>query len=496
MRWLLPEDNGLSTGLVQNSRMFSFICTSNLKTVLRFFRINDPYRLLAILLFLFLFSLPFLIGPPGITKPELKAMLVGEALNQGQQMYSEVYDSTPPLSAAVFACLDWTMGRSVMGRQVFALFLIFFQAAFFAIVLINTKAYNDNTYVPGFIYALLCFVSFDFLSVNPALLGSTVLLLALNNLFREIEFRVERDETVFKVGFYSGLASLFVFTYGIFMVAAIVILTIYSRNNLRKTLLTLVGFLLPHLVLNVWYYYRDELPALWTNFYAENLFHTDLNLVSLRTLLLISALPLVYFVFSLFMMTREARFTKYQSQLFQVMFLWLIVCVVELFVTRQLSPHSLIIAIPSLSYFFSYYLLLIRRKWIAETALWVLIVGVISVAVLAGKGKISAIDYYNLMAPAGQPNTSEQKKIMVLDDDLSLYRSNQLGGYFLDWAVSQRALSRLDEYEEVLRLDNMFKQHPPDEIIDPSGVLPSVMARVPAVEKAYRKVGPDRYLRK
>lgn len=464
--------------------------------MLRFFRINDPYRLLAILLFLILFSLPFIIDTPEQTRPELKAILVGEAMNQGQHMYSEVYDSTPPLSAAVFAFLDWTMGRSIVGRQVFALLLIFVQAAFFAIVLINTKAYNDNTYVPGFIYALLCFVSFDFLTVTPVLLGSTVILLALNNLFREIEFRVERDETVFKVGFYSGLASLFVFTYGIFMIASLVILTIYSRNNLRKTLLMFVGFLLPHLVLCVWYFYRDELPALWTNFYSENLFHTDSNLVSVRTLLLISALPLVYFVFSLFMMTREARFTKYQSQLFQVMFLWLLVCVVELTIARQLTPNALIIAVPSLSYFFSYYLLLIRRKWIAETALWVLIVGVISIAVLASKGKISAIDYSALMMPATEANAPKEKKVMVLADDHSIYRSNQLGGYFLDWSVSKRALGRLDEYEEVLRIDQMFQQHPPDIIIDPSGVLPTIMARVPSIEKGYRKEGLDRYVKR
>src|SRR5689334_20852293 len=143
--------------------------------MLRFLRINDPYRLLAILIFLILFSLPLMIDPPALTKPELKSMVIGEAMGD-QLMYAEVYDTTATIAAGAFGIIDWMMGRSILGRQIFALILIFFQAAFFAILLIYNKAYADNTYVPGFIYGLLCFVSFDFLSITPELLGSTVLL--------------------------------------------------------------------------------------------------------------------------------------------------------------------------------------------------------------------------------------------------------------------------------------------------------------------------------
>src|SRR5688572_6903612 len=124
--------------------------------MLRFFRINDPYRLLAILIFLILFSLPLMIDQPELTRPELKSMVIGEALDNGQMMYAEIFDATGPMAAGTFGFVDWIMSRSVIGRQIIALILIFFQAAFFAILLINNKAYNDNTYVPGLIYGLLC----------------------------------------------------------------------------------------------------------------------------------------------------------------------------------------------------------------------------------------------------------------------------------------------------------------------------------------------------
>jgi hypothetical protein len=462
--------------------------------MLRFFRINDPYRLLAILIFLILFSLPLMINPPALTIPELKTMVVGEALNNGQMMYAEVYDSTAPAAAGTFGAIDWLMGRSMAGRQIFALILIFFQASFFAILLINNKAYNDNTYVPGLIYGLLCFVSFDFLSVTPELLGSTVLLLALNNLFREIEFRVQRDGTIINVGFYTGLASVFVFTYSIFLVAAFTILIVFTRISFRKSLLLLFGFFLPHFAIGVYYYFYDSLPVLWSNFYLENFSHTDTNLISGKSLLMLGLLPIVYFVFSLFMMTREARFTKYQSQLFQVMFLWLLFCIVHTFLTRQLTPHGLIIMIPSLAYFFSHYLLLIRRKWIAESMLWILIIGIISVNLYAVRGKITSIDYSKMFVSTPKVPIAN-KKVMVLGDDLSVYRNNKLGGYFLDWRLSERTLNGVQYYDHVLAIDEMFHSYPPDVIIDERGLFASLVNRIPSLTSQYRKEGENLYLR-
>ena len=464
--------------------------------MLRFFRINDPYRLLAILIFLILFSLPLMINPPALTKPELKSMVIGEAVNNGQLMYAEVYDSTAPVAAGAFGVVDWLMARSVMGRQIFALILIFFQAAFFAILLINNKAYNDNTYLPGFIYGLLCFVSFDFLSVTPELLGSTVLLLALNNLFREVEFRVQRDGTIINVGFYTGLASVFVFTYSIFLLAAFVMLIVFTRISFRKSLLLFFGFFLPHVVIGVYYYYSDALPALWNNFYLENLRHTDINLISGQSLLALGILPITYFVFSLFMMTREARFTKYQSQLFQVMFLWLVFCLIEVFLTRQLSPHSLIIMIPSLSYFFSHYLLLIRRKWIAESMLWILIFGIVSISSLALKGNLGSVDYSRMFVAAPRKQVPVAgKKVMVLGDDLSVYKNNTLGGYFLDWRLSERTLNGVQYYDHVLTIDEMFHECPPDVIVDQQGLFRSLANRIPSLSTLYRKQGDNLYLR-
>jgi len=434
-------------------------------------------------------SIPLLYDAPILTSQSLRSMVVGESIADGKRMYTQIYDSTAPFTAVVYGAVDFMIGRSMTGREILALVFIFFQAAFFSILLINNRAYNDNTYLPGLLYGILCFISFDFLALTPELLASTMLLLALNNLFREIEFRIQRDETIFSVGIYLGAASAFLFSYAIFLIAAILVLLVFTRMSLRKALLLIIGFLFPHIVLWVLYFYRGEEALLWSNFYLANL-TTGGSLISLRTMLMLSIVPLAYFIFSLFMLTREARFTKYQSQLFQVMFIWMAFSLVEIMFTREMTPHSFITVIPSLTYFFSHYLLLIRRKWIAESMLWILLISIPTVNYLSRRGELKNIDYSGMFVKASEyESTVKDKKVMVLGDELSLYVNNRLAGYFLEWRISQDAVQKVEYYDNVLALHEQFEQDPPDLIVDENGLFPAIVRRLPYLERRYRKEG-------
>ena len=73
------------------------------KTVLlRFFRINDPYRLLGLFILLVLMSLPSFIDMAPATLQELKGVVLGEAVQEGKRMYVQVIDSTAPATAGAF----------------------------------------------------------------------------------------------------------------------------------------------------------------------------------------------------------------------------------------------------------------------------------------------------------------------------------------------------------------------------------------------------------
>jgi hypothetical protein len=462
--------------------------------LLRFFRVNDPYRLLAILVLIILFALPLLLRLPPLSVQELRNLLVGEAVSGGQIMYVQIYDSTAPFAAGIFGAVDWLFGRSMAAREVLTILLFFFQAAFFSVLLINNKAYNDNNYVPGLVFAILCFISYDFFSLSTELLGSTLLLLALNHLFREIEFRIQREETILSLGVYLGAASIFVFSYTIFLFGVALILTLFTRMSVRKLLLLLLGFALPHGLLFLIYLRWDEARLLWQNFYVPNLSIATEPYMAWRSLLYLLAVPAIYFLIALFMMTREARFTKYQSQLFQVMFLWLLVALAEVAITRERSPHSFLTTLPSLTYFISHYLLLIRRRWIAETMLWILLAGILTIGHLARLDRVSAISYAQLQLPPSSVDAKIQnKKLMVLGNNMALYRHHPSASYFLDWSLAKETVTDLSYYDHVLKVEAAFRTHPPEVVVDLENAMPAILARIPALRAHYRKDSTGNY---
>lgn len=422
-----------------------------------------------------------------MTIQELKGIVLGETIGD-KLMYVEIIDRTGPLMALTEGLLNFLFGRSLVGRHIFALLLIFFQAGYFGILLINNKAYNENNYVPALIFGVLCFFSFDLLAITPELLASILLLMALNNLFKEIEFRVDRDSIVLNLGVFLGLASLFIFSYSIFLIGAIFILIVFARATIRKILLLLVGFGLVHAALLLFYYCYERTDYLWAHFYVANVTQFGSSLVDINSIFVLGALPLLYFVFSLFMLTREARFTKYQSQLFQVIFLWLGIATIQMFFTSERTPHSFFTFIPPLAYFISHYLLLIRRRFISESMLWVLIIGLISVNLLSKEDVVRQVDYAGLF-PGKSPYdySVDRKKVIILGDDMSLLKHNKFSGYFLDWGLSKKYFDNPDYYENVIKVSKAISEDTPDAIIDESGMLSPFVERIPALQKNYRK---------
>jgi hypothetical protein len=455
--------------------------------VLRYFRVNDPYRLIILLGLITLASLPLLIDLPSMTVQELKGIVLGEVVGS-KKLYVEVIDRTAPMMALTDGFLNYLFGRSLMARHILALIIIFFQTSYFGILLINSKAYNESNYVPSLIFGFLCFFSFDMLATTPELLASTLLLLALANLFREIEFRVDRDSLVLNMGIFLGLASLFIFSYTVFLIGAIALLVIFARATFRKILLMLFGYGLVHAVVLTVYYSYERLDDLWAHFYVANFSFAGGALVELNSILVLGAIPIVFFVFSLFMLTREARFTKYQSQLFQVIFFWLAIAVVQVWLTPQRTPHSFFTFVPSLAYFIGHYLLLIRRKFIAEAMLWLFIAGLITVNLSSRYNRIQRVDLSNLFPKASDYAAMiSNKKVMVVGDDISLFQQNKLSGYFLDWELSRKYFESPDYYESIIKISDSITNDPPDVIIDELGMMAAVADRIPYLKINYRK---------
>ena len=83
------------------------------------------------------------------------------------------------------------------------------------------------------IFAILFTFSFDTIALTPELVGSGFLLLALNSLFKQLEFREQGNESIFNLGLYIGIASLFALSFAIFIVACSLILIFFTRSSAK-----------------------------------------------------------------------------------------------------------------------------------------------------------------------------------------------------------------------------------------------------------------------
>jgi hypothetical protein len=454
--------------------------------LLRYFRINDPYRLVGLLVLFVVFCLPLFLDSAPLTVPELDRFLTGEKVSEGFTLYTEIMDDIPPLAAWWNALMSWMFGRSATASHIIAFVILFLQSAFFGIVLIDKKAFPENTYVPSLIFMTLTLISFDFYTVTPALPAFGFLLLALNNLFKEIEFRSPRDETVFNLGLYVSIASLLDFSYVIYLPGVLLILALFTRSNLRRFLLLGFGFLLPHLVLSTLYFIDDEMGALWSYYYREGFRFISRDLISFKSLLILCSVPLFYLLVALFIMNRDARLSKYQSQLSQAMFVWFLVSLAHLFITDHFRPQSLLVLIPSASFFFTHFLLLIRRRKFAEMNIWILLVGILAISNLSRYGFIKSVDYSRLMVRASSVDTAN-KSVLMLTHDFTDYQSNTVAPPFTDSRLSLQIFQHPEFYENVLLVNRLFEVNPPEVIIDPDNLMKPYLERLPVIRRQYKK---------
>lgn len=460
--------------------------------MLRYFRINDPYRLIGLLVIMTLLSLPLFIDTPEVTVTELKSFVIGERVSGGHDLYQETIDSTPPLTSWFYGLFDMVFGRSLTARHIFAFLLLFFQSAFLGITLIDKKVFAENTYIPSLLFSLLVFISFDSIALTGDLLAFGVLLLALNNLIKEIEFRTPRDETSFNLGIFISIASLFSFSYSIYLPGAIIILSIFTRSSIRKYLLLVFGFTLPHLILICIFNLKGNASDLWQNYYLHNLSFPSHDLISTTSLLLLCTVPLFYLFVSLFILTRDGHLTKYQSQIFQMMFVWFIVAFLQFFIASDFRPQSIITVLPPVSFFLTHFFLLIRRRKFAEMNTWILVAGIVTLAYLTRYNQIPQISYNELIV---KENTApvNNKKIVVLGGDQSVFRNNMLGSPFYDWDLAAPVFRNPDYYENLLLVSRSFDREKPDVIIDPENLMAGFFNRLPQLKAQYRK-SPEGYV--
>ena len=457
--------------------------------MLTFFRVNDPYRIIGIFVLLLLIRLPFWVSGDHLMLPELNWMLLGERLAEGHRLYSGVWDTTGPLSAGVYWVLEWLFHRSQWVYTALAVVLTTYQSLVFNDFLRARKAYRESTYVPALVYVLLTSFSFDFYTLSPVLLALTWILLAFRNAFHKIEGSL-RDTQILRTGIYLGVAGLFYLPSLVLILPAFYAYMLFASLSPRRSLLLLYGALLPFL-LAFTYFYMAGTSAGFIDQYLLAFTMANNHYVRGLSLLVIVAVALVFFILALYQLVQYRRFTIQQTQLQQVMFMNVIAALVSIFLVRELAPFHLLLFVPPFAFFITHYLLNIHRMLWAElaTMLFVILLPLNGYALFFNFFSINRIAHTEalMVRPTDYDELVAGKKVLVLGDDISIYRHAKLATPYLNWQLASEQLNHIDYFENLSAVYTNFTADMPDLIIDQAALMPTISERIPAIKNTYRK---------
>lgn len=409
-------------------------------------------------------------------------MVLGERLGEGFYLYKDVVDDTGPLSAAFFIGIDFVFGRSPRAYEILGRILVLIQLTYWNSTLIRYRVFDENTYLPAIIMAALFHFSFDMLTLSPALLGSTFLILALSQLFSKTVLQKETSESTLLIGIYGGIATGFHLNFGLILPYMIFTGLLISGFSFRQLILSIVGFLLPILLILVFYFWNDGLqdaleilPLVFT--------YDGFSYQSVYSWLILGAFPILLALFGYFLGTFQRGSTINQQKQRQVIITWMLFGALVFFFVKKQAGFELLIFLPGFTYLITQFFLFVRKSWISSMAFILLILGLPLGALFYWKNQTHSNEIY--FVTNNPRNTTKNKKIMVLGPEMDLYLENQLGGPFLNYHLSQAYLEKEKDLEGKSRLYSKVFLQKPELIFDSEGEFKKLLLEFPALQSLY-----------
>lgn len=453
--------------------------------MLNFFKVNDPFRLIAVVIFLLgLSGVYFLLNPFPLTQSQLSWLVVGERASQGYLPFYEIIDDTAPLSVAVFAILNSIFGRDIFVYEILGRILILAQAIYWNIILIRYRVFDETSYLPAIILVVLFHFSFDMLSLSPALLGSSFLLLALGQLISLTVLQKETSESTLLIGLYAGLAVGFHSVFIIFLPYLIFTGIVISGFSFRELLLSLVGFLLPLLLIGTYYFWNDGVWGL-IEVWPISFMTPRVAYQSLLSWGILGSLPIMLGGLGYVFCSVLRGSTINQQKQRQLLILWLFLSGFQLFLIKDQAAFQLVVLIPTLSYLITQFFHFAKRQFIANTLFILLIFGFPGASIWYWQGYLEQNPSY--LVEDNQKGQADS--LMVLQNDLSPLRGNTLDGPFLNYEMTKIFLAKDKDYGQKARLFVLLETQKSQRVLDPDGEFEKLLQQFPVLAKEYRKAG-------
>lgn len=144
------------------------------------------------------------------------------------------------------------------GAEITALFLLCIQATGINAISMEYRLGEESNLFPGLFYILLCSALPVLTHLSPALMANTFLIIALSELYSSYK-KPSAAASIFNVGFWVAIASLFSPGYIVFLLLALIGLNVLRGLSLRERLMVFVGAAVPYLLSGAYLFWNGQL---------------------------------------------------------------------------------------------------------------------------------------------------------------------------------------------------------------------------------------------
>lgn len=415
---------------------------------------------------------------------EFKNFLIGQNLNHGYRIYKDIRENIGPLSANFYQLIDF-LNIPITWNAYLATGIIVLQAIIFQQTISRYLLLPNLGNLPFFIYSLFFHFSMEFLVPNGSMLGLTFLLLAWNEILAQ-QSTLKVTDRVFLIGLYLGIASIFFFSYALFLIWAILSLLFYSSINLRQIILLIIGFSLIFIFTGLMFSHQDNIQS-FIDVYKNSAFTVYIPTTNQIKQIVWSYVPaMISGIWGFVKVINSTKIKSNAQKAQQTNLMWLITSIIIIFIIPTVERINLVFLLPSLVYFTLNLFYLFKSYWQKE----LLIITLFIAMLYSLSNEWNDVGQQRILA---QKLQIRNEKLMILGPQIEEYQNNQMAGPFVNWELSKSLFTNLNQYKTVIMMHDYFAKDMPTYIYDPENNFKKLGYYLPELSNQYSLIDAHLY---
>lgn len=260
--------------------------------------------------------------------------------------------------------------------SIIALVFIILQAFQVSYLANKYSLFNIRSFMPGYLYIVLVSLYIGLQKLHPALMANFFLLAALDHLFASI--KTSRSlRNVFYASLLISIGGLFYLKSVIFIMIVWITLLFLKRTSLREFLVSVLSAALPFIVVWAFYYIKNgnakefKVTLSLVGFIKETVYDLDLiYYIAFGFIALLTFIALVRLLANI-----RFKITAIRNQFMVLIFIFLLDIVA--YFTGPFSLEMITFAAVALSIIISDYFIEIKKGWLPESMLYIMLVVII-----------------------------------------------------------------------------------------------------------------------